>query len=185
MDSLPPLLAVDVTQAQDEWLDSTIKLLKGARQAPEAVAQVAEMAFRHAVQSHVAGLRGGDGGWLSGLNDPNVAKALSVIHARFAEDLDLEELAREAALSRSALGERFVELLGEPPMRYCARWRMRVAANMLRAGKESSSTCLRCRLQQRGGVQPRVQARVCGSTCHLEAPGRRPAGSSAEARAGR
>ncbi len=139
MDSLPPLLAVDVTQAQDEWLDSTIKLLKGARQAPEAVAQVAEMAFRHAVQSHVAGLRGGDGGWLSGLNDPNVAKALSVIHARFAEDLDLEELARQAALSRSALGERFVELLGEPPMRYCARWRMRVAANMLRAGKESSS----------------------------------------------
>lgn len=139
MDALPPLLVVDVTQAQDEWLDSTIKLLKGARQAPEAVAQVAEKAFRHAVEAHVAGLRPGDGGWLSGLIDPAVAKALSIIHSRFAEDLDLEELAREAALSRSALGERFVELLGEPPMRYCARWRMRVAANMLRDGKETSA----------------------------------------------
>ena len=37
-------------------------------------------------------------------------------------------------MSRTVLGERFVELLGEPPMRYCARWRMRTAANMLRDG---------------------------------------------------
>jgi pimeloyl-ACP methyl ester carboxylesterase len=37
------------------------------------------------------------------------------------------------------LGERFVELLGEPPMRYCARWRMRVAANMLRDGKANNA----------------------------------------------
>jgi len=139
MDSLPALLVVNVTQAQDEWLDSTIKLMKGAKQAPEAVAQVAEMAFRHAVEAHAASLAPGEGGWLSGLNDPAVAKALSVIHARFAEELDLEVLAREAAVSRSVLGERFVELLREPPMRYCAKWRMRVAANMLRDGKENSA----------------------------------------------
>jgi pimeloyl-ACP methyl ester carboxylesterase len=37
------------------------------------------------------------------------------------------------------LGERFGELLGEPPMRYCARWRMRVAANMLRDGKQNTA----------------------------------------------
>jgi AraC-like DNA-binding protein len=97
------------------------------------------MAFGHAVETHSAGLEPGEGRWLGGLNDPAVAKALSVIHARFAEDLDLEDLAREAAVSRSVLGERFVEMLGEPPMRYCAKWRMRVAANMLRDGKETSA----------------------------------------------
>ena len=139
LDSLPPMLVIDVTQAQDEWLDSTIKLMKGAKQAPEAVAQVAEMAFRHAVEAHAASLAPGEGGWLSGLNDPAVAKALSVIQTRYAEDLDLEDLAREAAVSRSVLGERFGELLGESPMRYCAKWRMRVAANMLRDGKENSA----------------------------------------------
>ena len=42
-------------------------------------------------------------------------------------------------MSRTVLGERFVELLGEPPMRYCARWRMRAAANMLREGKHNSA----------------------------------------------
>jgi pimeloyl-ACP methyl ester carboxylesterase len=38
------------------------------------------------------------------------------------------------------LGERFTELIGEPPMRYCARWRMRMAANMLREGKENTAS---------------------------------------------
>jgi len=37
------------------------------------------------------------------------------------------------------LGERFVELLGEPPMRYCGRWRMRMAANMLRDGRHNTA----------------------------------------------
>ena len=42
-------------------------------------------------------------------------------------------------MSRTVLGERFGELLGEPPMRYCARWRMRIAANMLRDGKQNTA----------------------------------------------
>ena len=71
------------------------------------------------------------------VKDPAVAKALAVIHARFAEELDLEVLAREAGVSRSVLGERFVELLGESPMRYCGQWRMRVAADMLRNGHDN------------------------------------------------
>jgi AraC-like DNA-binding protein len=37
------------------------------------------------------------------------------------------------------LGERFAHLLGEPPMRYCASWRMRVASNMLRDGRQNAS----------------------------------------------
>ena len=81
----------------------------------------------------------GASGWLRGLADPAVTKALSIIHARYAEDLDVEGLAREAGVSRTVLGEKFAELIGEPPMRYCARWRMRVAANMLRDGKQNAS----------------------------------------------
>ena len=44
-----------------------------------------------------------------------------------------------SGVSRTVLGERFGELLGEPPMRYCARWRMRMAANMLRDGKQNTA----------------------------------------------
>ena len=68
-----------------------------------------------------------------------MTKALSIIHARYAEELEVEGLAREAGVSRTVLGERFTELIGEPPMRYCARWRMRMAANMLRDGKENTA----------------------------------------------
>ena len=79
-------------------------------------------------------------GWLRGLTDPAVSRALSIIHNRFAEDFDVETLAREAGVSRTVLGERFSELLGESPMRYCAQWRMRMASNMLRDGRQTTAT---------------------------------------------
>lgn len=66
--------------------------------------------------------------------DPAVSKALRLIHARYAEPLDVARLAREAGVSRSVLGERFASLLGEPPMRYCTRWRLKMAADMLLDG---------------------------------------------------
>jgi pimeloyl-ACP methyl ester carboxylesterase/AraC-like DNA-binding protein len=140
LDCLPPLLVIDdVEAAQEDWLESNLKFLTGAPQDPETVARVAEMLFAHAVKAYVAELGPGEGGWLRALKDPHVARALRVIHARYAEDLDVEMIAREAGVSRSVLGERFVELLGEPPMRYCAKWRMRVAANLLRDGRENSA----------------------------------------------
>ena len=71
--------------------------------------------------------------------DPAIARAVGFIQERFAEDLDLTAIAREAGLSRTVLRQRFVEMLGDPPMRYCARWRMRVAANMLREDKQNTA----------------------------------------------
>ena len=68
-----------------------------------------------------------------------MTKALRIIHDRYAENLDIEMLAREAAVSRTTLAERFASLIGEPPMRYCARWRMRMAANMLRDGRQNTA----------------------------------------------
>ena len=65
-------------------------------------------------------------------SDPAVARALRVIHSRFAEKLDVATLAREAGVSRSVLGERFGRVIGEPPMHYCGRWRLRQAAILLR-----------------------------------------------------
>lgn len=71
--------------------------------------------------------------------DPALARAVTYIQKRYAENLDLGTLAREAGVSRSVLRERFVDVLGEPPIRYCARWRMHVAANLLREGKDNTS----------------------------------------------
>jgi len=71
--------------------------------------------------------------------DPAVTKATKIIQQRFAEDLDLPTLAREAGVSKTVLRDRFVQVLGDPPMRYCTRWRMRIAAHMLREGRENTA----------------------------------------------
>ena len=65
-------------------------------------------------------------------SDPAVSRALTVIHSRFADRLDIKIIAREAGLSRTVLGERFGRAIGMPPMHYCGRWRLRQAAIMLR-----------------------------------------------------
>ena len=54
-----------------------------------------------------------------------------------AENWTVEELSREAAISRSALAERFTQLVGEAPMRYLANWRMQLAKQLLREGAHS------------------------------------------------
>ena len=43
----------------------------------------------------------------------------------------MEKLARQVGLSRSALAERFTELLAEPPITYLTHWRLRLAAQKL------------------------------------------------------
>jgi AraC-like DNA-binding protein len=76
------------------------------------------------------------GGWLAGLNDAYVGKALRLIHASPQRNWTVEELAREAATSRSVLAQRFTELVGESPMRYLGGWRIQLAKQMLRDGPD-------------------------------------------------
>lgn len=139
LEALPALLKVDIRSAEEAWLEHSLRFVAEHAPPSDIVSRLAESFVVQAIRQFVDGLPAGEGGWLAGLRDPAVARALGVIHSRFAEDLDIETLAREAGVSRTVLGERFVELLGEPPMRYCARWRMRAAANLLREGKQNSA----------------------------------------------
>ena len=71
-------------------------------------------------------------GWLAVLRDPSVSKALALIHARPSFSWTIEGLARQCGASRSVFAERFMQLIGVPPMHYLARWRMQVASEMLK-----------------------------------------------------
>jgi AraC-like DNA-binding protein len=71
-------------------------------------------------------------GWLAGLRDPFVGKALSVLHQSPAHSWTIEELATEIGVSRSRLAERFTTFVGLPPMQYLAKWRMQLASKLLR-----------------------------------------------------
>jgi AraC-like DNA-binding protein len=66
------------------------------------------------------------------LRDRFVARALTLMHARPAHPWTVEDLAHEVGMSRSALAQRFTDLLGVPPMQYLAQWRLQLAAQQLR-----------------------------------------------------
>jgi AraC-like DNA-binding protein len=141
LDALPPMLHIARDTCAADWISSSLRIAAGEWNAsPAMVAKISGLFFAQAVRRYVESLGNGEGGWLAGLRDPAVARALGVIHSRYAHDLDVDTLARAAGVSRTILGERFLQLLGEPPMRYCARWRLRVAANRLLDGKDTTAT---------------------------------------------
>src|ERR1700736_2002794 len=73
----------------------------------------------------------GQSGLLVGLADPLLARSLRRLHSDVAHAWSVEELAREAGLSRSAFSERFGQKVGVPPMQYLMDWRMALAKAML------------------------------------------------------
>lgn len=72
-------------------------------------------------------------GWINGLKDPRIAKTISLIHQEPARNWSVEELAAEVGMSRSSFAARFMKVTQEPPLKYLTRWRMTMAAQMLRA----------------------------------------------------
>lgn len=70
-------------------------------------------------------------GLLRGLADARLAAAIKQMHAQFARSLTVTQLAKTAALSRSAFFERFTRTVGLPPMEYLLAWRMAVARDLL------------------------------------------------------
>jgi AraC-like DNA-binding protein len=102
--------------------------------------RLSELMFVEVVRRYLAGLPAEQTGWLAGLRDRVVGRALTFLHERPGDDWTLEKLARDAGLSRSALAERFTHFVGDPPMQYLARWRMQVAARLLADGRAKVSS---------------------------------------------
>ena len=73
-------------------------------------------------------------GLLRGLADARLAAAIRQMHDQPARSWTMEQLAREAALSRSAFFDRFMRAVGMPPMEYLQAWRMALAKDLLRSG---------------------------------------------------
>jgi AraC-like DNA-binding protein len=71
-------------------------------------------------------------GLLRGLADARLAPAMRQMHGQLARPWTVSQLARTAALSRSAFFDRFTRTVGLPPMEYLLAWRMAVAKDLLR-----------------------------------------------------
>ena len=103
----------------------------GRAGADEVLTRLAELMFIEVLRRYLEDLPQGQTGWLAGLRDEVVGRALTLLHGQPGHPWTLAGLAREAASSRSSLAKRFTLLVGQPPMQYLTQWRMQVAANLL------------------------------------------------------
>jgi AraC-like DNA-binding protein len=138
IDALPAVFALNLNgKACADWVAASFhyaaqEVASGRAGAETVLAKLSELLFVEAVRNYAETLPPGRKGWLAGLGDAAVGRALALMHARVEHAWNTEELAAEARLSRSAFAERFTQLVGVPPITYLTDWRMQVAAARLR-----------------------------------------------------
>ena len=140
LDALPKVIkSSDPRGGEAGWLSQFIRFavaeVSDKRAGGKTVlTKLSELMFIDVLRRYVESMPPQDSGWLAGLRDPAVGKALTLIHDKPADDWTIETLARQSGVSRTVLAERFVELVGIPPMQYLARWRMQIASELLSSG---------------------------------------------------
>jgi AraC-like DNA-binding protein len=134
---LPKVLRADLLGAPPlNWLTGALGLHLSASDAPPAGdsaqrERLADLVIIEALRRHVQSIAPGSKGWLAGLNDRYVGRALALVHGRPSEPWTVERLGRQVGLSRSALAERFSDVMGEPIFAFLTRWRLQLAAEFL------------------------------------------------------
>jgi AraC-like DNA-binding protein len=135
--TLPRLLHVRAQAATgsngiSEFIRLAVAESSQKRPGGEALLErLSEMMFVEVVRRYLGELPEGQTGWLAGLRDRFVGRALALMHDRPADPWTIESLADKVGLSRSALHERFVQFVGQPPMQYLTNWRMQMASGLL------------------------------------------------------
>lgn len=138
--ALPRILHLPAARA-GSWVGHVIEqaVLESSERRPGSDAvleRLSEMMFVDAARRYLDSLPEDSVGWLAGLRDRFVGKALALMHERPERQWSVDDLAHDVGLSRSSLHERFIQYLGQPPMQYLASWRIQIGARLLR---ESSS----------------------------------------------
>jgi AraC-like DNA-binding protein len=136
--NLPPVIVAG-GEGDASWLNqfaqiAAAEMASGRVGSASVLSKLSELMFIAVVRRHIETMPPQRAGWLAGLRDPAVGRALSLFHGEPAHPWTMQELAAKAALSRSALYDRFADLVGTPPLHYLAQWRMQIAIGMLRRG---------------------------------------------------
>lgn len=154
LDSLPSFISVQKdNSAMVASLHRNIELL-----IAEAGAQIsgyfalssrlAELVFisllRIYILNHAQSLQG----WLKGLSDPRIAKALACMHETPSLTWSVSQLAAKAGMSRTRFFAKFSQLVGMTPMNYLNECRIQLACQLLRETSHSI-----CELSEKTGFQ--------------------------------
>ena len=150
--ALPPIMKVRIgNEPSGQWIENSIRFSVGEADESNAVndssnagsalvhAKLSEVLFVETLRRYISSLPADQVGWLAGARDPLVGQALALLHKDPARPWTISELARGVGLSRTRLSERFRRFLGESPMAYLVRWRLKLAADILQSSDDSIS----------------------------------------------
>jgi AraC-like DNA-binding protein len=136
--ALPDRLVLPRQAHASPWAASALAFLgaEAGHDVPGFAAlarRLAELLFHDLLRRHLLSSPAHAAGWLKGLADPALARALSVMHRHPGQGWTLARLARQAGLSRTVFSERFLARVGQTPMGYLLAWRMHCARELLAA----------------------------------------------------
>ncbi|NGZ59474.1 MAG: AraC family transcriptional regulator, partial [Nitrospira sp. LK265] len=140
---LPAIVKVHIRDSPSgQWLEDTLRYSVDHAEASgpggaAVIAKLSEVLFVETLRRYIAKLPPSHTGWLAGVRDPDVGKALAALHKRPAQPWTIASLANEVGVSRSVLAERFRHYLSDTPMGYLTRWRLQLAAQVLSSTSKS------------------------------------------------
>jgi AraC-like DNA-binding protein len=137
LSGLPRLLTVNIrSDSAGRWLEDAV--LRSVREADSleaggkaVLSKLSELVFVETLRRYIAELPACETGWLAGVRDDHVGRALAIMHRHPGHPWTIARLAEGVGVSRSVFAERFKRCVGEPPMSYLARWRLRSGARLL------------------------------------------------------
>lgn len=135
------LLVKGADRAREPWLDEMLRLVVRRAFSAEpgsraAVVRLSEIVFIELLRFGIRATTNLSS-LLGAIEDPQIGRALALIHARPQEPWTVETLGGEVAMSRSTFAERFSAMVGMGPAAYLAEWRLQRALAMLEDGRES------------------------------------------------
>ena len=141
--ALPAMLVIRGSRGRPvPWLAATLAMLSAetASEAPgaeEVVTRLADALLTQTLRLALLDLQANDDARVRALGDPQIARAIALIHGQPERTWAVGELASEVALSRSEFAARFRDLVGESVLRYLTRTRLARAAVLLRTSDAS------------------------------------------------
>jgi len=123
-----------------DWFGTTLDFIsaEAAMRKPGAetiITRLSDILFIQAVRAYANTVSGEQPNWFAAAKDPQIGEAIANIHRTPQTPWTVEQLAILSGMSRSAFANRFAKLVGEPPLRYLARWRMHKAIEMIQEGR--------------------------------------------------
>jgi AraC-like DNA-binding protein len=136
---LPPIFKIHIrNDTSGQWLENSLRYSVDNADASGpgggvVLTKLSEVLFVETLRRYITHLPQEQTGWLAGARDPEVGKALALLHRKPAHPWTIATLANEVGISRSVLAERFRRYLSETPIAYLTHWRLQLGAQMLKS----------------------------------------------------